>query len=230
VALKGANLVSANLGDSGYLVIRPKANGEVQLVFKSEELQHSFNFPYQLGPQSSDRPDHADIHTMPVQIGDLVILGTDGLFDNFDERQICAVVQAAISASNGDLNLAKLSQTIANEAFKVSQNRRAMSPFAKNALAHGYSYNGGKPDDITVLVSRVSTIGELSHKNSASSGSTNTTTTSGSATNQSANNKFQAQAQEDDDSASPSSTTSMASSILQRIMGLRPWAAASAKL
>jgi len=27
-----------------------------------------------------------------------------------------------------------------------------MSPFAENARAHNYLYNGGKPDDITVIV------------------------------------------------------------------------------
>jgi len=38
---------TANVGDSGYLIIRYE-NGNLQEYFKSEEQQHSFNFPFQV--------------------------------------------------------------------------------------------------------------------------------------------------------------------------------------
>jgi len=38
---------SLNLGDSGYVIVRPK-NNEIQIIYRSEEQQHSFNFPYQV--------------------------------------------------------------------------------------------------------------------------------------------------------------------------------------
>ena len=41
-------LKTTNLGDSGYYVLRP-ADDSVEQVFKSKEMQYSFNFPYQCG-------------------------------------------------------------------------------------------------------------------------------------------------------------------------------------
>jgi len=38
---------SLNLGDSGYVIVRP-TNEEVKIIYRSEEQQHSFNFPYQV--------------------------------------------------------------------------------------------------------------------------------------------------------------------------------------
>ena len=41
-------LFTTNLGDSGYLILRPdyKAARKLTTVFKSKEQQYSFNFPY----------------------------------------------------------------------------------------------------------------------------------------------------------------------------------------
>jgi protein phosphatase PTC7 len=44
VCLNGAQLHAANLGDSGFMVVR-----DGKLVFESPAQQHSFNFPYQIG-------------------------------------------------------------------------------------------------------------------------------------------------------------------------------------
>lgn len=54
VCVSGDKLYAANLGDSGFVVVRGKT-----LVFQSPQQQHQFNFPYQLGsPDSmSDTPD-----------------------------------------------------------------------------------------------------------------------------------------------------------------------------
>ncbi|CAO3586668.1 unnamed protein product [Absidia cylindrospora] len=48
----------ANLGDCGISVIRRN-----NYVFRSEEQQHSFNFPYQLGTASFDSPLDAQVNT-----------------------------------------------------------------------------------------------------------------------------------------------------------------------
>lgn len=57
-AVKNDHLVltTANLGDSGMLLFR---GGE--LVMRTKEQQHSFNFPYQIGT-SSDLPHYADVY------------------------------------------------------------------------------------------------------------------------------------------------------------------------
>ena len=59
LVLEGNQLHVANLGDSGFLVVR---NGKV--VYKSEPQQVSFNYPYQLhmpGATRGQLPCHADV-------------------------------------------------------------------------------------------------------------------------------------------------------------------------
>ena len=51
-------------------------------IYRTLEQQHSFNFPFQLGTGSKDSPADAFSEETSVQEGDIVILGTDGLFDN----------------------------------------------------------------------------------------------------------------------------------------------------
>ncbi|XP_043354272.1 protein phosphatase PTC7 homolog isoform X2 [Dermochelys coriacea] len=84
-------LHTANLGDSGFLVVR---GGEV--VHRSDEQQHYFNTPFQLsiappeaeGVVLSDSPDAADSTTFDVQLGDIILTATDGLFDNMPDYMI----------------------------------------------------------------------------------------------------------------------------------------------
>jgi len=60
VAILNKNELSiANIGDSGFLVIRFK-NGEPFCPHKSKEQQHAFNIPYQL----SQLPTQADLEIL----------------------------------------------------------------------------------------------------------------------------------------------------------------------
>lgn len=54
--LRGDELRIANLGDCGISVIRQN-----HYAFRSEEQQHFFNFPYQLGTNSTTRPRDAQV-------------------------------------------------------------------------------------------------------------------------------------------------------------------------
>jgi hypothetical protein len=71
LVLDGQLLRAANLGDSGFMVIRG-----LDIVYRTKEQQHSFNFPYQIGTGSADKPQHAQRITVEVQPDDLIILGT----------------------------------------------------------------------------------------------------------------------------------------------------------
>ena len=48
--------------------------------------------------------------------------------------------------------------SITSKAKKNQQNRRYLSPFAKNAQAQGINFMGGKEDDTTLLLASVSLI------------------------------------------------------------------------
>ena len=74
-----------NLGDSGYMLVRKHANGtEMEVVFRSKEQQYSFNFPYQCGT-NCDPPSYADSNSHSVKDGDILLLASDGVFDNVFE-------------------------------------------------------------------------------------------------------------------------------------------------
>ena len=46
-------LLTANLGDSGYLLLR-KSGLDLITLFRSKEQTHAFNFPYQIGTGGDD--------------------------------------------------------------------------------------------------------------------------------------------------------------------------------
>ena len=81
-------MYSANLGDSGFVVVR---NNEI--VHRSIEQQHYFNCPFQLailpGEQENllmqDKPESASQSQFKLIEGDLIVLATDGLWDNLNE-------------------------------------------------------------------------------------------------------------------------------------------------
>jgi len=140
-------LRTANLGDSGFMVVR---KGEV--LFRTKEQQHSFNFPYQLGGKTSksgDLPEHSNVDTIRVEPGDIVILGTDGLWDNLYDVQVLKCVHETKDPS-------KLARLIATTASEYAHKRSGPSPFADGVWkSKGIVREGGKVDDITVLVGRV---------------------------------------------------------------------------
>lgn len=72
---------TTNLGDSGYAIFRQKNNGEIEKIFRSKEQQYSFNFPYQCGT-NCDLPYAAFDTEHSVAARDIVVMGTDGVFDN----------------------------------------------------------------------------------------------------------------------------------------------------
>jgi protein phosphatase PTC7 len=145
LALDGVNVSAANLGDSGFMVIRG-----LEIVYRTKEQQHSFNFPYQIGTGSADKPQHAQRIRVEVQPDDLIILGTDGLWDNLFNEDIIEVV------ANAPSDPATIAQLIARQAHIVANDKDIISPFSKSARSNGYPLaTGGKLDDITVLVARV---------------------------------------------------------------------------
>lgn len=48
-----------------------------------------------------------------------------------------------------------VAEALTRQAEELSHKRGYVSPFAKNARENRYDYPGGKPDDITVIVSQI---------------------------------------------------------------------------
>lgn len=126
---------TANIGDSGYIVVR---NGEI--VHKSDEQQHYFNTPFQLslpppGNQQhvlSDSPQAADRDSFPVQDGDVILVATDGVFDNVPKSILLDTLKQ-VEGERDAIKLQMTANTIAFMARSLSFDSEFMSPFAVNA-------------------------------------------------------------------------------------------------
>lgn len=150
-------LSSANIGDSGYLVVR---GGHV--VHRSHEQQHYFNTPFQLSlppPGTSehvlsDSPSSAESREFEVETGDLVLVATDGVFDNLSVSCILQLLQPVQGTSELSA-LQSAANTIAQHARMHAFDEDYLSPFALSARQNGINTIGGKPDDITVVLATV---------------------------------------------------------------------------
>lgn len=153
-------IYTANLGDSGFRVVRA---GKV--VHRSQEQQHYFNTPFQLavapsdmqGLVLSDSPESAETTSFTVQEGDIIILGTDGLFDNMKDEMIVKHISRLKDAS---VDIQEVADAIVSEAHKLGFDPHYVSPFSLHAAANGFNVIGGKPDDVTVLIGQV-TLGDM---------------------------------------------------------------------
>ncbi|KAL2456429.1 putative protein phosphatase 2C 55 [Forsythia ovata] len=160
IALTDQGLHAINLGDSGFMVIRDGCT-----VFRSPVQQHDFNFTYQLeSGNAGDLPSSGEVFTIPVAPGDVIVAGTDGLFDNLYNNDITAVVVHAVRAG---LAPQVTAQKIAALARQRAQDKSRQTPFSTAAQEAGFRYYGGKLDDITVVVSYIAS----EHNESASAGS-----------------------------------------------------------
>ncbi|KAJ0078187.1 hypothetical protein Patl1_37189 [Pistacia atlantica] len=137
----------ANIGDSGFVIIRHGT------VFKrSFPMVHEFNFPL-LIERGDDPSKLVEVHKIDLIEGDVVVTGSDGLFDNLFEQEIALIVSRSLQDG---FKAQEIAESLAMRAQEVGQSESARSPFANAAQAAGYvGYNSGKLDDVTVIVSLV---------------------------------------------------------------------------
>ncbi|MED6292848.1 Protein phosphatase PTC7 [Characodon lateralis] len=136
-------LHTANLGDSGFLVVR---GGEV--IHRSDEQQHYFNTPFQLsiappgaeGAVLSDSPESADSSSFDVQLGDIILTATDGLFDNMPDYMILQELKK-LKNSNYE-SIQQAARSIAEQAHVLAYDPNYMSPFAQFACDNGLNVRG----------------------------------------------------------------------------------------
>ncbi|CAN0870785.1 Probable protein phosphatase 2C 80 [Linum grandiflorum] len=147
VALVGDELRFANVGDSGMKVFRKNS-----VVYESPIQILGFNYPAQLDASSrkKSKKEKPVEGRVKVEAGDVVVAGTDGLFDNLHSWEIERIVE-----EGGDLGAEDLALAIGLAAFENSMDVTYDSPFARECQKHGKAFQGGKRDDITVVVGRI---------------------------------------------------------------------------
>jgi protein phosphatase PTC7 len=120
VIIEGDKLIASNLGDSGFIVIR---NHKVVLSSKSQQL--SWNCPYQMGKDCTLTPkEHAEKYTFDLKKGDIIVLATDGLWDNLSNGDVVVLLK-----NPGE----KSADNIVKAAKDIMNSTTAQSPFAKEA-------------------------------------------------------------------------------------------------
>eukprot|EP00466_Bigelowiella_natans_P018803 jgi/Bigna1/90739/estExt_fgenesh1_pg.C_780032 len=171
VRLEDTALSAAVVGDSQFVVIR-----DDKIIYTSPVQEIAFNTPYQL-PAPDGNPSHLEFQSpkdarkitlRDMREGDVVILGTDGFFDNLFPEDIKRITRDVLKKEPIENVPAALTEALLEESFKVSEKITGNSPWAKEAsrevkkeaarlrrAGEDVEYElafGGKPDDITVVV------------------------------------------------------------------------------
>ena len=134
-------LRSANVGDSGFIIIR---NNEV--IFKTKEQQFSFNFPFQLGATTRAKPDDADMYDLEIQESDVIVMGSDGLFDNLFEQEIAEIVKKhGVASFSVPVAEASSSDDESFNNYKRSSKDSEESPF----------FGSSHPEDVYTLADMI---------------------------------------------------------------------------
>ncbi|VDL17682.1 unnamed protein product [Hymenolepis diminuta] len=149
------------LGDSGYLVIRRGV-----IVKRSFNQKHALNTPFQVaclppnehGQFYRDSPQEAIQDSVSLEANDLVVVGTDGLFDNLTDhmilQELTPLQDCDLSKSSDEL-LDWCAYRLVTCARDAAENPNFLSPFANEARQYGLNIAGGVRGDITVILALV---------------------------------------------------------------------------
>lgn len=171
-------LYTLSIGDSGLIVFRKRGNVWTT-AFRSSIQQHCFNCPYQLTnlpkqkdhaklvargheklvnllgrnySRTKDSPLDANSEMVPIKEDDIIVAGTDGVFDNLYDSDIAAILDSVIDV-NSERKCQRIAKTLVHQAIKNGWSPVFKSPCSKNANKAGKKFIGGKLDDTTVIVS-----------------------------------------------------------------------------
>ncbi|KAL0667308.1 hypothetical protein Bca4012_030012 [Brassica carinata] len=145
-----------NVGDCGLKLLR-----QGQIIFSTTPQEHYFDCPFQLSSEGSAQTymDASQFNIMEVKKGDVIVMGSDGLFDNVFDHEIVNIVTK-------HTDVAESSRLLAEVASNHSRDPGFESPYALEARAKGFDVplwkkalgmklTGGKLDDVTVIVAQV---------------------------------------------------------------------------
>eukprot|EP01086_Lenisia_limosa_P004095 TRINITY_DN19046_c0_g1_i1.p2 TRINITY_DN19046_c0_g1~~TRINITY_DN19046_c0_g1_i1.p2 ORF type:complete len:110 (+),score=25.69 TRINITY_DN19046_c0_g1_i1:753-1082(+) len=90
-------------------------------------------------------------YTLGVKEGDVIILATDGLFDNLFDDEIVDIVN-----KNENESLKNIAKALVDQAHLVGRDPQATTPFSASAIDQlNVLYQGGKLDDVMCVVAVV---------------------------------------------------------------------------
>ena len=136
-----------SVGDSALAVYR-----DGKWLFQTADSIYGFNFPLQIGSRGRVQAKDGTYDKVDLKAGDVLVLGTDGLWDNVWGLDIENNVKKAIGEKGAkDKVMKALADWLANEASSNGRKKDFYSPFSEEAQKWGHRYLGGKLDDVTVV-------------------------------------------------------------------------------
>lgn len=120
-----------------------------------------FNAPYQLAkmPNSmrqpgslENKPSDAATSTHQLRTNEFVILATDGFFDNIFPVDAAKTVASILGSGSGKQEAVNRIASTLTDMAKSAGRSRKNGPFAEEAKAHRLRFDGGKEDDICLVV------------------------------------------------------------------------------
>lgn len=149
-------LHAANLGDSGFCVLRPRADGRMGIAQKLRMQQHSYNCPFQLGwlhGVEINTPADADVSAVALQQGDVVVAATDGLWD---AMHVLEIIETVVGALQRGGSASAVASALVDTADELSRDPMRLSP-AVEAMARQdlVARPREAQDDVTVVVAKV---------------------------------------------------------------------------
>ncbi len=134
------------LGDSSFFVV---TDGNMTLQPTEQEVE--FNRPFQLGKIAgglnyAQEPSDGEKFDFNLEFDDMLVLGSDGLFDNLFEDEIMSIISGMKNEA-----AAHIAESLAVAATDKGRSSDS-TPFERTSQAAGYSHTGGKTDDTTIIV------------------------------------------------------------------------------
>ncbi|KAJ9654558.1 hypothetical protein H2198_006434 [Neophaeococcomyces mojaviensis] len=148
-------LLATSLGDCAIMAVRPKTG---DMLYKSKEDWHWFDCPRQLGTNSPDTPkENSFCDIVDLQEGDVVLCLSDGVTDNLWEEEITewavhAVKKWIAKEKEAEDGIVYVARTLMDAAKDIAFDPNAGSPYMSRAVDEGLAAEGGKLDDISVVV------------------------------------------------------------------------------
>ncbi|KAF8910938.1 phosphatase 2C-like domain-containing protein [Gymnopilus junonius] len=155
-------LRSANLGDSGFSILR-----QTSMIYRQRPQTHFFNCPKQLTklPTNNarrfaraciDSPSEADAFETKLRDGDIVVAYTDGFSDNvFPSEMVTICSLVARAGGTEDEQVQAMADRLVDYARQCMKSKLRVSPFEREASRVGQYFRGGKIDDVTVIVALI---------------------------------------------------------------------------
>ncbi|MES1914036.1 MAG: hypothetical protein MHM6MM_006170 [Cercozoa sp. M6MM] len=152
---------SSNTGDSGFIVIR-----DGKIVMQPEFTTWCWNGPNQVStrtPRGEGHHPRTDgvSRSFDVQAGDIIISGSDGLWDNLYPEEVLRLIQdeGGLTPESEYGDIKRVADRIGKEIFRLMDGTaepKRVSPFMQSAreadkVLSDDRLSAGKPDDICIL-------------------------------------------------------------------------------